>query len=238
MLGGRRGESQACLEQFLPFQLILPDAMKVLPVYMNCLLKSCVLLGRPDVAVDERAFQRQLVLTMGVADSQLFFYPQLLPIVSRHGPGGLAFALGPVPRPSTAVSHSPRPSAVSAAAEAGWAVGGRAGASRASASAGSSPRAQRRRGCARGLRGQRHASEDAALGRALGARGDALGPCEVLPSCFAFFILRPGSSPLRPALQIQRGGEGWGGLMAPFHTPRRPGPGPGSWQQHSLLQSL
>lgn len=120
MLGGRRGESQACLEQFLPFQLILPDAMKVLPVYMNCLLKSCVLLGRPDVAVDERAFQRQLVLTMGVADSQLFFYPQLLPIVSRRGPGGLAFALGPVPRPSTAVSHSPRPSAVSAAAEAGW----------------------------------------------------------------------------------------------------------------------
>lgn len=86
--------------------------------------------------------------------------------------------------------------------------------------------------------GQRHASEDAALGRALGARGDALGPCEVVPSCFAFFILRPGSSPLRPALQIQRGGEGRGGPMAPFHTPRRPGPGPGSWQQHSLLQSL
>lgn len=65
------------------FQLILPDSMKVLPVYMNCLLKNCVLLGRPEISTDERAYQRQLVMTMGVADSQLFFYPQLLPIVSR-----------------------------------------------------------------------------------------------------------------------------------------------------------
>lgn len=64
------------------FQLILPDSMKVLPVYMNCLLKNCVLLSRPEISTDERAFQRQLVMTMGVADSQLFFYPQLLPIVS------------------------------------------------------------------------------------------------------------------------------------------------------------
>ncbi|XP_068010032.1 protein transport protein Sec24D isoform X2 [Melanerpes formicivorus] len=61
-------------------QLILPDAMKVLPVYMNCLLKSCVLMGRPEIPTDERAHQRQLVLSMGVADTQLLFYPQLLPI--------------------------------------------------------------------------------------------------------------------------------------------------------------
>ncbi|EPY80586.1 Protein transport protein Sec24D-like protein [Camelus ferus] len=56
------------------------DSMKVLPVYMNCLLKNCVLLGRPELSTDERAYQRQLVMTMGVADSQLFFYPQLLPL--------------------------------------------------------------------------------------------------------------------------------------------------------------
>jgi protein transport protein SEC24 len=56
--------------------------MKILPVYMNCLLKNCVLLSRPEISTDERAYQRQLVMTMGVADSQLFFYPQLLPIVS------------------------------------------------------------------------------------------------------------------------------------------------------------
>uniref|UniRef100_A0A8C8SSK1 SEC24 homolog D, COPII coat complex component n=1 Tax=Pelusios castaneus TaxID=367368 RepID=A0A8C8SSK1_9SAUR len=61
-------------------QLILPDAMKVLPVYMNCLLKSCVLVGRPEIPTDERAYHRQLVMSMDVADTQLLFYPQLLPI--------------------------------------------------------------------------------------------------------------------------------------------------------------
>lgn len=62
--------------------------MKVLPVYMNSLLKNCVLLSRPEISPDERAYQRQLVMTMGVADSQLFFYPLLLPIVSVV-PGGV-----------------------------------------------------------------------------------------------------------------------------------------------------
>ncbi|XP_019389592.1 PREDICTED: protein transport protein Sec24D isoform X1 [Crocodylus porosus] len=61
-------------------QLILPDAMKVLPVYMNCLLKSCVLVGRPEIPTDERAYHRQLIMSMDVANTQLFFYPQLLPI--------------------------------------------------------------------------------------------------------------------------------------------------------------
>jgi len=56
--------------------------MKVLPVYMNCLLKSCVLVGRPEIPTDERAYHRQLVMSMGVANTQLFFYPQLLPLVS------------------------------------------------------------------------------------------------------------------------------------------------------------
>lgn len=91
---GRRWASEAASL----LQLILPDSMKVLPVYMNSLLKSCVLLSRPDIPTDERAFQRQLVMTMGVADSQLFFYPQLLPIVSaRGGEGGGRGALGGAP---------------------------------------------------------------------------------------------------------------------------------------------
>lgn len=64
--------------------------MKVLPVYMNCLLKNCVLLSRPETSTDERAYQRQLLLTMGVADSQLFLYPRLLPIVSTGVPEGPA----------------------------------------------------------------------------------------------------------------------------------------------------
>ncbi|XP_013370719.1 PREDICTED: protein transport protein Sec24D isoform X2 [Chinchilla lanigera] len=69
-----------CASPSAASQLILPDSMKILPVYMNCLLKNCVLLSRPEISTDERAYQRQLVMTMSVADSQLFFYPQLLPI--------------------------------------------------------------------------------------------------------------------------------------------------------------
>ncbi|XP_063776298.1 protein transport protein Sec24D isoform X2 [Pseudophryne corroboree] len=61
-------------------QLILPDSMKVLPVYMNCLLKNEVLVGSPEIATDERTFQRQLLTSMDVASSQLFFYPLLFPI--------------------------------------------------------------------------------------------------------------------------------------------------------------
>ncbi|XP_054998055.1 protein transport protein Sec24D isoform X1 [Sorex araneus] len=69
-----------CASPSAASQLILPDSMKVLPVYMNSLLKNCVLLSRQEISTDERAYQRQLVMTMDVADSQLFFYPQLLPI--------------------------------------------------------------------------------------------------------------------------------------------------------------
>ncbi|XP_048364978.1 protein transport protein Sec24D [Sphaerodactylus townsendi] len=63
-------------------QLILPDSMKVLPVYMNCLLKGCVLAGKPEISTDERAFHRQLVMAMDAAGTQLLFYPQFLPIHS------------------------------------------------------------------------------------------------------------------------------------------------------------
>ncbi|XP_069599852.1 protein transport protein Sec24D isoform X1 [Ranitomeya imitator] len=61
-------------------QLILPDSMKVLPVYMNCLLKNEVLVGSPEIATDERTFQRQLLMSMDVASSQLFYYPLLIPL--------------------------------------------------------------------------------------------------------------------------------------------------------------
>ncbi|OCT99894.1 protein transport protein Sec24D [Xenopus laevis] len=71
---------KTCASPSAVSQLILPDSMKLLPVYMNCLLKNEVLIGSPEVPTDERAFQRQLVMCMDVASSQLFFYPQLLPI--------------------------------------------------------------------------------------------------------------------------------------------------------------
>ncbi|KAA0724984.1 Protein transport protein [Triplophysa tibetana] len=61
-------------------QLILPECMKLLPVYLNCMLKSDVLQPGADVSLDDRAYLRQLISTMDVAESHVFFYPRLLPL--------------------------------------------------------------------------------------------------------------------------------------------------------------
>ncbi|XP_055031587.2 protein transport protein Sec24C isoform X3 [Misgurnus anguillicaudatus] len=61
-------------------QLILPECMKLLPVYLNCVLKSDVLQPGADVSLDDRAYLRQLVSGMDVAESHAFFYPRLLPL--------------------------------------------------------------------------------------------------------------------------------------------------------------
>uniref|UniRef100_A0A8C9FA29 SC24C protein n=1 Tax=Pavo cristatus TaxID=9049 RepID=A0A8C9FA29_PAVCR len=70
-------------------QLILPECMKLLPVYLNCVLKSDVLQPGPEVTTDDRAYIRQLVTSMDVAETNVFFYPRLLPLVSnlRRGEG-------------------------------------------------------------------------------------------------------------------------------------------------------
>ncbi|NXB12794.1 SC24C protein, partial [Cnemophilus loriae] len=61
-------------------QLILPECMKLLPVYLNCVLKSDVLQPGPEVTTDDRAYIRQLVASMDVAETNVFFYPRLLPL--------------------------------------------------------------------------------------------------------------------------------------------------------------
>ncbi|TSK14801.1 Protein transport protein Sec24C [Bagarius yarrelli] len=61
-------------------QLILPECMKLLPVYLNCVLKSDILQPGADVSLDDRAYLRQLVSAMDVAESHVFFYPRLLPV--------------------------------------------------------------------------------------------------------------------------------------------------------------
>ncbi|NXB74398.1 SC24C protein, partial [Donacobius atricapilla] len=61
-------------------QLILPECMKLLPVYLNCVLKSDVLQPGPEVTTDDRSYIRQLVTSMDVAETNVFFYPRLLPL--------------------------------------------------------------------------------------------------------------------------------------------------------------
>uniref|UniRef100_A0A4W6EG19 SEC24 homolog D, COPII coat complex component n=1 Tax=Lates calcarifer TaxID=8187 RepID=A0A4W6EG19_LATCA len=60
--------------------LILPDAMKVFPVYMNSLMKTAPLVGSTELSTDDRAHQRLSVMAMGVEDTQLLLYPRLIPL--------------------------------------------------------------------------------------------------------------------------------------------------------------
>ncbi|XP_028332037.1 protein transport protein Sec24C isoform X3 [Gouania willdenowi] len=66
-------------------QLILPECMKLLPVYLNCVLKSDVLLPGADISLDDRAYLRQLISCMDVSDTHVFFYPRLLPLMKLEG---------------------------------------------------------------------------------------------------------------------------------------------------------
>ncbi|XP_070849199.1 protein transport protein Sec24D [Chaetodon trifascialis] len=69
-----------CASPSAASQLILPDAMKVFPVYMNSLMKSAPLVGSTELPTDDRAHQRLLVMAMGVEDTQLLLYPRLIPL--------------------------------------------------------------------------------------------------------------------------------------------------------------
>ncbi|XP_044766723.1 protein transport protein Sec24C isoform X2 [Coccinella septempunctata] len=66
-------------------QLILPECMKLLPLYVNCLLKSDAISGGSDMTVDERSFVMQACMTMDVPTSVYFFYPRLIPIHDLDG---------------------------------------------------------------------------------------------------------------------------------------------------------
>uniref|UniRef100_A0A1A8MYX1 SEC24 family, member C n=1 Tax=Nothobranchius pienaari TaxID=704102 RepID=A0A1A8MYX1_9TELE len=73
-------------------QLILPECMKLLPVYLNCVLKSDILLPGADVSLDDRAYLKQLISCMDVADTHVFFYPRLLPVMKLES-GSLPVAV-------------------------------------------------------------------------------------------------------------------------------------------------
>ncbi|XP_054002106.1 protein transport protein Sec24C isoform X2 [Hylaeus anthracinus] len=61
-------------------QLILPECMKLLPLYINSLLKSDALSGGADMTIDDRSFVMQAVATMPISISVAYIYPRLLPL--------------------------------------------------------------------------------------------------------------------------------------------------------------
>lgn len=61
-------------------QLILPECMKLLPLYVSCLMKNDAISGGSDMTCDDRSYAMQFVLIMDLPMSVSYFYPRLIPI--------------------------------------------------------------------------------------------------------------------------------------------------------------
>lgn len=61
-------------------QLILPECLKLLPLYVSCLLKNDAFSGGSDLTVDDRSYSMFFVSTMDLPTSVTFFYPRLIAI--------------------------------------------------------------------------------------------------------------------------------------------------------------
>ncbi|XP_041449743.1 protein transport protein Sec24C isoform X2 [Drosophila obscura] len=61
-------------------QLILPECLKLLPLYASCLLKNDAISGGSDMTLDDRSFVIQFVLSMDLNMSVNYLYPRFIPI--------------------------------------------------------------------------------------------------------------------------------------------------------------
>ncbi|KAL5018898.1 hypothetical protein ScPMuIL_004620 [Solemya velum] len=61
-------------------QLILPECMKLLPLYGNCVVKSDGIQGGSEISTDDRSYLMHLMNSMDVKSSNVFLYPRLLPL--------------------------------------------------------------------------------------------------------------------------------------------------------------
>lgn len=75
-----------CASPSSPGQLILPECMKLLPLYINCLLNCDALSGGSDMSIDDRTFNMFAVQTMHVGASLAYLYPRLVPLLDASAP--------------------------------------------------------------------------------------------------------------------------------------------------------
>uniref|UniRef100_U5EY34 Putative vesicle coat complex copii subunit sec24/subunit sfb2 n=1 Tax=Corethrella appendiculata TaxID=1370023 RepID=U5EY34_9DIPT len=61
-------------------QLILPECMKLLPLYISCLLKNDAFSGGSDLTIDDRSYTIYFVMSLDLPTSVQYFYPRLIPI--------------------------------------------------------------------------------------------------------------------------------------------------------------
>uniref|UniRef100_A0A1B0BJ89 Protein transport protein Sec24C n=1 Tax=Glossina palpalis gambiensis TaxID=67801 RepID=A0A1B0BJ89_9MUSC len=61
-------------------QLILPECLKLLPLYVSCLLKNDAISGGSDMTLDDRSYVIHFVLSMDLNTSVTHLYPRFIPI--------------------------------------------------------------------------------------------------------------------------------------------------------------
>lgn len=69
-----------CATPISAAQLILPECMKLLPLYVSCILKNDAISGGSDMTLDDRSYIMQFVLTMSLPTSVKLIYPRLIPL--------------------------------------------------------------------------------------------------------------------------------------------------------------
>jgi len=73
-----------CANPSMPGQLILPECLKLLPLFVNCVLKCDAISGNSELTPDDRSWLMFSVMTMGVRASVHYFYPKLIPIAGPN----------------------------------------------------------------------------------------------------------------------------------------------------------
>uniref|UniRef100_A0A5K3FJG6 Zf-Sec23_Sec24 domain-containing protein n=1 Tax=Mesocestoides corti TaxID=53468 RepID=A0A5K3FJG6_MESCO len=63
-----------------PGELVLPETIKLLPLYTQCLMKSEPLKSAKNSTIDDRAYMRFLLNSMGPKETNNFLYPRIYPL--------------------------------------------------------------------------------------------------------------------------------------------------------------
>jgi len=70
-------------------QFILPETLKLLPIFTNSLLKSDAIAGGQNLSVDERSWQMFRLMSMDIKSTYTYFYPRVMHVTDLETPNQL-----------------------------------------------------------------------------------------------------------------------------------------------------
>ncbi|CAB3406008.1 unnamed protein product [Caenorhabditis bovis] len=71
---------EKCNESAPLGQLILPESLKLMPLYVNSILKNDAISGGSEMTVDDKVWQMELIRGIRVEDAMPLIYPRILPV--------------------------------------------------------------------------------------------------------------------------------------------------------------